>query len=103
LEIAYSQKSRFSALKQWLSSKWKKQAPKNSLRYYVFLSFIPYRLAVKISNRLFTYPKISKKVVGAVIAICLLVGILSFTFLEVKYQIEKQQRLISTKNLRHFK
>jgi uncharacterized protein YgiM (DUF1202 family) len=57
LETAYSQKSRFSALKQWLSSKWKKQAPKNSLRYYVFLSFIPYRLAVKISNRLFAYPK----------------------------------------------
>ncbi len=58
LEIASSQKNTFSvkeipsALKQWLSSKWKKQAPKESLRDYVFLSFMENRLSIKIPKML---------------------------------------------------
>jgi len=48
LEIAYLPK--FSNLKQWLSSKWKKQAPKNSLRDYVFLTFMENILSVKAAK-----------------------------------------------------
>ena len=59
LEIATSPKSRFSALKQWLSSKWKKQAPKNSLRDYVFLTFMENRLAVKA-------PKIARMLISKI-------------------------------------
>jgi uncharacterized caspase-like protein len=88
LEIAHDQKTRLSKLGEQLLSKWIHK--KSLLRDYVFLSFIPYKLAVKISNRLFTYPKMSMKAVGAVIAVSLLVGILSFFFLERNPQYDQQ-------------
>jgi CHASE2 domain-containing sensor protein len=59
LEIADLPKSIFSALKQWLSSKWKEQAPKNSLRDYVFLSFMENRLSVKA-------PKIARMLISKI-------------------------------------
>ncbi|RKZ73165.1 MAG: hypothetical protein DRR16_33330, partial [Candidatus Parabeggiatoa sp. nov. 3] len=56
LEIAtspkFSVKEIPSALKEWLSSKWKKQSPKESLRDYVFLSFMENRLSIKIPKML---------------------------------------------------
>ena len=58
LEIAREQKARLSKLGKRLLSQWIKYSPKNSpLRDYVFLSFMPDKLAVKISNRVFAYQK----------------------------------------------
>ena len=99
LEIAYDKKTRLSKLGKQLLSKW---IHKNSLlRDYVFLSFIPYKLAVKISNRLFTYPKMSMISVGAVIAISLLVGILSFAFFERKPQYDQHALVVGINQYQH--
>jgi hypothetical protein len=53
LEIAREQKARLSKLGKRLLSQWIKYSPKNSpLRDYVFLSFMPDRLAVKMPAKL---------------------------------------------------
>jgi hypothetical protein len=63
LEIATSPKrtlkEMFSALKQRLSSKWKKQASKEGLRDYVFLTFMENRLSVKA-------PKIARMLISKI-------------------------------------
>jgi WD40 repeat protein len=95
-KIAHEQKAQLSKLGEQLLSKWTESSYKKSpLRDYVFLSFMPLsKLAVKISNRLFTYPKMSMKTVGAVIAVSLLVGILSFVFLKRKPQYDQHALVV---------
>jgi hypothetical protein len=51
-EKKFSVKELFSAVKQRFSSEWKKQAPKNSLRDYVFVTFMSNKLSVKIPKML---------------------------------------------------
>jgi uncharacterized caspase-like protein/surface antigen len=104
LEIAHEQKAQLSKLGEQLLSKWIKYTPKNSLlRDYVFLSFMPLsKLAVKISNRLFTYPKMSMRAVGAVIAVSLLLlGILSFVFFERKPQYDQHALVVGINQYQH--
>ncbi|MDM8559867.1 VWA domain-containing protein [Candidatus Parabeggiatoa sp. HSG14] len=48
----FSVKGMFSALKQRFSSKWKKQSPKDSLRDYVFVTFMKNKVAVQVSENL---------------------------------------------------
>jgi len=55
----FSIKDIFSAVRQRFSSEWKKQAPKNSLRDYVFLTFMENRWTVKA-------PKIAKMLVSKI-------------------------------------
>jgi DNA polymerase III delta prime subunit len=76
LEIADSPKSTFSALKQWLSSKWKRQAPKNSLRDYVFVTFMEDSLSVKAPkivkkhiSKIFSWQRVSNFVSGLFVKI----------------------------------
>ncbi len=77
MEIAHEEKARLSKLGEKLLSKWF-PIYKNPLRDYVFLSFMPGKLAVKISNNLFRYPKMPMKTIVTVIVVSLLVPVPDF-------------------------